>query len=101
MQLICETLFPPWMSVTITFLTYSSYTSQSIAVVTTAPVFCQSATRQWRTQDFILMDINLTEYMFTRLGSCHPCCHVPLWYNVWQFCGYESRIPPLGTPTSY
>jgi len=36
MQLICETLFPPRMSVTITFLTYSSYTSQSIAVVTTA-----------------------------------------------------------------
>jgi len=35
MQLICETLFPPRMSVTITFLTYSSYTSQSIAVVTT------------------------------------------------------------------
>jgi len=33
MQLICETLFPPRMSVTITFLTYSSYTSQSIAVV--------------------------------------------------------------------
>jgi len=29
MQLICETLFPPRMSVTITFLTYSSYTSQS------------------------------------------------------------------------
>jgi len=27
------------MSVTITFLTYSSYTSQSIAVVTTAPVY--------------------------------------------------------------
>ena len=38
MQLICETLFPPRMSVTITFLTYSSHTSQSIAVVTTAPV---------------------------------------------------------------
>ena len=36
MQLIYETLFPPRMSVTITFLTYSSYTSQSIAVVTTA-----------------------------------------------------------------
>jgi len=32
-QLTCETLFPPRMSVTITFLTYSSYTSQSIAVV--------------------------------------------------------------------
>jgi len=26
MQLICESLFPPRMSVTITFLTYSSYT---------------------------------------------------------------------------
>jgi len=39
MQLICETRFPPRMSVTITFLTYSSYTSQSIAVVTTAPVY--------------------------------------------------------------
>jgi len=38
MQLICETLFPPRMSVMITFLTYNSYTSQSIAVVTTAPV---------------------------------------------------------------
>jgi len=36
-QLIGETLFPPWTSVTITILTYSSYTShQSIAVVTTA-----------------------------------------------------------------
>jgi len=32
MQLICETLFPPWMSVTITFLTYSSYTSQWTAI---------------------------------------------------------------------
>jgi len=49
MQLICETLFPPRTSVTITFLTYSSYTSQYIAVVTTAtfiPVYlfiaCQS-----------------------------------------------------------
>jgi len=39
MQLICKTLFPPRMSVTITFLTYGSYTSQSIAVVTTAPVY--------------------------------------------------------------
>jgi len=35
-QLTCETLFPPQTSVTITFLTYSSYTSQSIAVVTRA-----------------------------------------------------------------
>jgi len=35
-QLICETLFPPRMSMTITFLTYSSYTSQFVAVVTTA-----------------------------------------------------------------
>jgi len=40
MQHICETLFPPLRSVTITFLTYSSYTSQSIAVVTTVrPTF--------------------------------------------------------------
>jgi len=39
MQLICDTLFSPWMSVTITFLTYSSYKSQSIAVVTTSPVY--------------------------------------------------------------
>jgi len=39
MQLIFETLFPPRMSVTITFLTYSSYTSQSIAAMTTAPVY--------------------------------------------------------------
>jgi len=36
MQLICETLFPPRTSVTNAFLTHSSYTSQSIAVVTTA-----------------------------------------------------------------
>jgi len=36
MQLICETVLPPRMSVTITFITYSSYTSQSIAAVTTA-----------------------------------------------------------------
>jgi len=39
MQLICETLFAPQMSVTIAFLIYSSYTSQSIDVVTTAPVY--------------------------------------------------------------
>jgi len=39
MQLICDTVFLPRMSVTITFVTYSSYTSQSIAVVTTAPVY--------------------------------------------------------------
>jgi len=32
MQLICKTLFPLRMSVTITFLTYSSYTSQSTAI---------------------------------------------------------------------
>jgi len=46
MQLICETLFSPRTSVTITFLTYSSYTSQSIAVVTTAtfiPVYLFNA----------------------------------------------------------
>jgi len=36
MQLIRETLFPPRMSVTITFLTDSTYTSQSITVLTTA-----------------------------------------------------------------
>jgi len=36
MQLIRETLFLPLTCVTITFLTYSSSTSQSIAVVTTA-----------------------------------------------------------------
>jgi len=29
MQLICETLFPPRMSVTTTFLTYSSYTKDT------------------------------------------------------------------------
>jgi len=48
MQIICETVFPPRMSVTITFLTYSSYTTQSIAVVTTAPcnllIYCTSVT---------------------------------------------------------
>jgi len=32
MQLICKTLFPPRMSVTITFLIHSSYTSQSTAL---------------------------------------------------------------------
>jgi len=48
MQLICETIFPPQMSMTITFLTYSSYTSQSIAVVTTATVYLFIA-RQSRT----------------------------------------------------
>jgi len=39
MQLLFETLFPPRMSVTITFLSFSTYTSQSIAAVTTAPVY--------------------------------------------------------------
>jgi len=36
MQLICETLLPPRMSVTIIFWTLSSYTLQSIVIVTTA-----------------------------------------------------------------
>jgi len=36
MQLICEILLPPRMSVTIIFWTLSSYTLQSIAIVTTA-----------------------------------------------------------------
>jgi len=36
MQLICETLLPPRMSVTIIFRTLSSYTLQSIVGVTTA-----------------------------------------------------------------
>jgi len=49
MQLICETLLPPWRSVTIIFWTLSSYTLQSIVIITTAifiPVYlfiaCQS-----------------------------------------------------------
>jgi len=36
MQLICETLLPPRMSVTIIFWTLSSYTLQSIVGITTA-----------------------------------------------------------------
>jgi len=36
MQLICETLLPPRMSVTIIFWTLSSYTLQPIVIVTTA-----------------------------------------------------------------
>jgi len=36
MQLICETLLPPRMSVTIIFWTLSSYTLQSIVIITTA-----------------------------------------------------------------
>ena len=36
MQVICETLFPPPTSEPITFLSYCSYTTQSIPVVTTA-----------------------------------------------------------------
>jgi len=36
MQLICKTLLPPLMSVTIIFWTLSSYTLQSIVIVTTA-----------------------------------------------------------------
>jgi len=36
MQLICETLLPPRMSVTIIFWTLSSYILQSIVIVTTA-----------------------------------------------------------------
>jgi len=36
MQLICKTLLPPRMSVTIIFSTLSSYTLQSIVIVTTA-----------------------------------------------------------------
>ena len=52
MQLVCETLLPPRMSVTIIFWTLSSYTLQSIVIVTTAifiPVYlfiaCQSHDR--------------------------------------------------------
>ena len=36
MQLICETLLLPWMSVTIIFCTLSSYTLQFIVIVNTA-----------------------------------------------------------------
>jgi len=39
MQLICETIFQPRMSVTITFLTYSSYTSQSQSTAIFIPVY--------------------------------------------------------------
>jgi len=46
MQLICETLFPPRMS---TFITYSSYTSQSTAIFIPAYLFIarQSRDRAW------------------------------------------------------
>ena len=62
MQLICETLFPTWMSVMITFLTYSSYTSQSIAVVTTAPVYVFIA-RQSRDRMSEVTHQNLIRYI--------------------------------------
>jgi len=70
MQLICETLFPPRTSVTITFLTYSSYTSQSIAVVTTAifiPVylFIVWVLRGSLFTQFLSMAMSWTHY-FTR-----------------------------------
>jgi len=45
-------LFPPRMSATITFLTYSSYTSQSIAVVATAPVYLFIARQSRSTPNF-------------------------------------------------
>jgi len=53
MQLICETLFPPRMSVTITFLTYSSYTSQSTAIFIPVYLFIARQSRyrarvRWR-----------------------------------------------------
>jgi len=44
MQLICETLFLPRMSVTITFLTYSSYTSQSSYFHSSLLIHCTSVT---------------------------------------------------------
>ena len=47
-----KTLFQPRMSVTITFLTYSSYTSLSIAVVTTAPVYLFIARQSRNTSKF-------------------------------------------------
>jgi len=65
MQLICETLFPPRTSVMITFLTYSSYTSQSIAVVTTAtfiPVYLFIA-RQSRDRMSEVTHQNLIRYI--------------------------------------
>jgi len=67
MQLICETLFPSRMSVTITFLTYSSYTSKSIAVVTTAPVYLFIA-RQSR---------NASKYNRLYLCAASPANHRP------------------------
>jgi len=48
MQLICETLFLPRMSVTITFLTYSSYTSQTTAIFIPVYLFIARQSRDWR-----------------------------------------------------
>ena len=65
MQLISETLFPPQTSMTITFLTYNSYTSQSIAVVTTdtfAPVYLFIA-RQSRDRMSGVTHQNLIRYI--------------------------------------
>ena len=65
MQLICETLFPPRMSVTLTFLTYSSYTAQSIAIVTTAtfiPIYLFIA-RQSRDRMLAVTHQNLIGYI--------------------------------------
>jgi len=44
MQLFCQTLFPPRMTVTIAFLTYSSYASQStgILIQSSLLIYCTS-----------------------------------------------------------
>jgi len=44
--------------VTITFLTYSSYTSQSIAVVTTAPVYLFIARQSHNASKFLIRYIS-------------------------------------------
>jgi len=78
MQLICETLFPPRTSVTITFLTYSSFTSQSIAVVTTAtfiPVYLFIA-RQSRDHMSGVTHQNLIGYISATSKPIH------FWFSV-------------------
>jgi len=77
MQLICETLFPPRTYVTITFLTYSSYTSQSVAAVTTAtfiPVYLFTA-RQSRDRMSGVTHQNLISYIS---AISKP---IPFWFS--------------------
>jgi len=71
MLLICETRFPPRMSVTITFLTYSSYTSQSTASF--IPVYLFIA-RQSRDRAWVRVKISIALY-----GDPHGTYVVKFW----------------------